>query len=183
MIAAFFIIFAFLYRGIRGRKRHLEYNIDDRTNYLTTNTSFPPLSQQHQHNLQQQIQQSQHHQLHSVLEQQQNLSSSSSFNNNNQTYTSTTTVSTGSSSSEKIFSRSDSTITTASVDPALSSKRRGDSIASTISTSGCSEILQPDGRRSSEGTRLVGHRRSSGRIRRYGTRISSVGGRRRTTGR
>lgn len=64
-------------------------------------------------------------------------------------------------------------------------KIRGDSTASTISTSACSEVLlPPDGRRSSEGTRLVGHRRSSGRIRRYAPRTTiSSGGRRRTTGR
>lgn len=64
-------------------------------------------------------------------------------------------------------------------------KIRGDSTASTISTSACSEVLlPPDGRRSSEGARLVGHRRSSGRIRRYIPRTTiSSGGRRRTTGR
>lgn len=64
-------------------------------------------------------------------------------------------------------------------------KIRGDSTASTISTSACSEVLlPPDGRRSSEGARLMGHRRSSGRIRRYVPRTTiSSGGRRRTTGR
>lgn len=65
-------------------------------------------------------------------------------------------------------------------------KIRGDSTASTISTSACSEVLlPPDGRRSSEGARLMGHRRSSGRIRRYVPRTTTIssGGRRRTTGR
>lgn len=64
-------------------------------------------------------------------------------------------------------------------------KIRGDSTASTLSTSACSEVLlPPDGRRSSEGARLMGHRRSSGRLRRYIPRTTiSSGGRRRTTGR
>lgn len=65
-------------------------------------------------------------------------------------------------------------------------KVRGDSTASTISTSACSEVLlPPDGRRSSEGARGIGgHRRSSGRVRRFAPRTTiSSGGRRRTTGR
>lgn len=65
-------------------------------------------------------------------------------------------------------------------------KIRGDSTASTISTSACSEVLLPPdgGRRSSEGARGLGHRRSSGRVRRYVPRTTiSSGGRRRTTGR
>lgn len=65
-------------------------------------------------------------------------------------------------------------------------KIRGDSTASTISTSACSEVLLPPdgGRRSSEGARLLGNRRSSGRMRRYVPRTTiSSGGRRRTTGR
>lgn len=84
-----------------------------------------------------------------------------------------------------LFSRSDSTITSTSIDPYPHRQKRGDSTASStsISTSYCSEVLLPDGRRSSEGTRVGGHRKSSGRIRRYGTRITNVGGRRRTTGR
>ncbi|GAB0089133.1 cAMP-specific 3',5'-cyclic phosphodiesterase, isoform I [Sergentomyia squamirostris] len=84
-------------------------------------------------------------------------------------------------STDTQFSRSDSTVTTAS-GVTLSLSRRGDSTASTMSTSGTSEVLlPPDGRRSSEGARA--HRRSSGRIRRYGPRtVTASGGRRRTTG-
>ncbi|XP_055683455.1 cAMP-specific 3',5'-cyclic phosphodiesterase isoform X4 [Lutzomyia longipalpis] len=88
-----------------------------------------------------------------------------------------------SNASDTQFSRSDSTVTTAS-GATLSFSRRGDSTASTVSTSGASEVLlPPDGRRSSEGARVVGNRRSSGRIRRYGPRtVAAPGGRRRTTG-
>uniref|UniRef100_A0A1L8DLH8 Phosphodiesterase n=2 Tax=Nyssomyia neivai TaxID=330878 RepID=A0A1L8DLH8_9DIPT len=88
-----------------------------------------------------------------------------------------------SNASDTQFSRSDSTVTTAS-GATLSFSRRGDSTASTVSTSGASEVLMPpDGRRSSEGARVVSNRRSSGRIRRYGPRtVTAPGGRRRTTG-
>lgn len=82
-------------------------------------------------------------------------------------------------SRHSIFSRSDSSATTTSSSGTF--KRRGDSTASTISTSVFSE--QQDGRRSSEGTRLNSHRRSSGRIRRYAPRTTIAGARRRTTGR
>lgn len=89
-----------------------------------------------------------------------------------------------STGSDAQFSRSDSTVTTAS-GATLSFSRRGDSTASTVSTSGASEVLlPPDGRRSSEGARVAGNRRSSGRIRRYAPRtVAAPGGRRRTTGR
>ncbi|XP_055712686.1 cAMP-specific 3',5'-cyclic phosphodiesterase isoform X4 [Phlebotomus papatasi] len=88
-----------------------------------------------------------------------------------------------STGSDAQFSRSDSTVTTAS-GATLSFSRRGDSTASTVSTSGASEVLlPPDGRRSSEGARVAGNRRSSGRIRRYAPRtVAAPGGRRRTTG-
>lgn len=82
-------------------------------------------------------------------------------------------------SRHSIFSRSDSSATSSSG----TFKRRGDSTASTISTSVFSEQQQSEGRRSSEGTRLNSHRRSSGRIRRYAPRTTIAGARRRTTGR
>lgn len=84
-------------------------------------------------------------------------------------------------SRHSIFSRSDSSATTTSSSGTF--KRRGDSTASTISTSVFSEQQQSEGRRSSEGTRLNSHRRSSGRIRRYAPRTTIAGARRRTTGR
>lgn len=84
-------------------------------------------------------------------------------------------------SRHSIFSRSDSSATTTSSSGTF--KRRGDSTASTISTSVFSEQQLSDGRRSSEGTRLNSHRRSSGRIRRYAPRTTIAGARRRTTGR
>lgn len=97
-----------------------------------------------------------------------------------------------------MFSRSDSSATTTSSsgvgNPAsgsfIAGKKRGDSTASTISTSVFSEVQ--DGRRSSDGVRATGsqhslqqqHRRSSGRIRRFaGSRTTIAGARRRTTGR
>ncbi|XP_037025889.1 cAMP-specific 3',5'-cyclic phosphodiesterase, isoforms N/G isoform X4 [Bradysia coprophila] len=83
-------------------------------------------------------------------------------------------------SRHSIFSRSDSSATTTSSSGTF--KRRGDSTASTISTSVFSEQQLSDGRRSSEGTRLNSHRRSSGRIRRYAPRTTIAGARRRTTG-
>ncbi|KAG4075689.1 hypothetical protein HA402_003514 [Bradysia odoriphaga] len=85
-----------------------------------------------------------------------------------------------SQSRHSIFSRSDSSATTTSSSGTF--KRRGDSTASTISTSVFSEQQLSDGRRSSEGTRLNSHRRSSGRIRRYAPRTTIAGARRRTTG-
>lgn len=115
-----------------------------------------------------------------------------------------------SSLGHSIFSRSDSSATTtsssgggggggagasgytASSAPGTfigGNKRRGDSTASTISTSVFSETVQTDGRRSSDGVRAVGQanaqqRRSSGRIRRFaGSRTTIAGARRRTTGR
>lgn len=85
------------------------------------------------------------------------------------------------------FSRSDSSATTTSSSGItfVAGKMRGDSTASTTSTSVFSDNLLPDGsRRSSEGIRLVGgHRRSSGRLRKYVPRTSLSGTRRRTTGR
>lgn len=85
------------------------------------------------------------------------------------------------------FSRSDSSATTTSSSGItfMAGKMRGDSTASTTSTSVFSDNLLPDGsRRSSEGIRLVGgHRRSSGRLRKYVPRTSLSGTRRRTTGR
>lgn len=84
-------------------------------------------------------------------------------------------------SRHSIFSRSDSSATTTSSSGTF--KRRGDSTASTISTSVFSEQQLSEGRRSSEGTRLNSHRRSSGRIRRYAPRTTIAGARRRTTGR
>lgn len=89
-----------------------------------------------------------------------------------------------------MFSRSDSSATTTS-SSGNAGKKRGDSTASTISTSVFSETVQ-DGRRSSDGVRATGsqhslqqqHRRSSGRIRRFaGSRTTIAGARRRTTGR
>lgn len=110
-----------------------------------------------------------------------------------------------SSLGHSIFSRSDSSATTTSSSGAGAggcsaagsvpgtyiggNKRRGDSTASTISTSVFSETVQTDGRRSSDGVRGVGQanaqqRRSSGRIRRFaGSRTTIAGARRRTTGR
>ncbi|CAD7091745.1 unnamed protein product [Hermetia illucens] len=80
-----------------------------------------------------------------------------------------------------VFSRSDSSATTTSSSGGgtfTGGKRR--STASTISTS---DALPIDHRRSSaEGGRPSGHRRSSGRIRRYPTRMTIAGARRRTTG-
>lgn len=93
-----------------------------------------------------------------------------------------------SSLGHSIFSRSDSSATnTSSSGGTFVGKRRGDSTASTISTSVFSEQMQADGRRSSEGTKLQQNqqpRRSSGRIRRFaGSRTTIAGARRRTTGR
>lgn len=104
-----------------------------------------------------------------------------------------------SSLGQSIFSRSDSSATNTSssgfgnVAIGAAYKRRGDSTASTISTSVFSETVQTDGRRSSEGVRATSsqnslqqqqQRRSSGRIRRYaGSRTTIAGARRRTTGR
>ena len=99
-----------------------------------------------------------------------------------------------SSLNRSVFSRSDSSATTASSSGSIymGGKRRGDSTASTISTSVFSENMQMDvnstiepGRRSSEGTRLQQpqHRRSSGRTRRIGGSRTTMGVRRRTTGR
>lgn len=95
-----------------------------------------------------------------------------------------------SSLGHSIFSRSDSsaTNTSSSGGTFIGGKRRGDSTASTISTSVFSEQIQTDGRRSSEGTRMQQQnqqaRRSSGRIRRFaGSRTTIAGARRRTTGR
>lgn len=106
-----------------------------------------------------------------------------------------------SSLGHSMFSRSDSSATTtsssgvgnaASGSSFIAGKKRGDSTASTISTSVFSETVQ-DGRRSSDGVRATGsqhslhqqqHRRSSGRIRRFaGSRTTIAGARRRTTGR
>lgn len=101
-----------------------------------------------------------------------------------------------SSLGHSMFSRSDSSATTTSSSGAQGVfKRRGDSTASTISTSVFSEIGQTnDGRRSSDSTRTIStqqpnaqqqqHRRSSGRIRKFaGARTTIAGARRRTTGR
>lgn len=105
-----------------------------------------------------------------------------------------------SSLGHSMFSRSDSSATTTSSSGAgnaangayIAGKKRGDSTASTISTSVFSETVQ-DGRRSSDSVRAMGsqqnlqqqqHRRSSGRIRRFaGSRTTIAGARRRTTGR
>lgn len=103
-----------------------------------------------------------------------------------------------SSLGHSMFSRSDSSATTTSSSGVgnpgsfIAGKKRGDSTASTISTSVFSETVQ-DGRRSSDGVRATGsqhsihqqqHRRSSGRIRRFaGSRTTIAGARRRTTGR
>lgn len=211
MIATFFIIFAFLYRGIQ-RKRHTtiqqRQSIDDHHHH-------------HHHHPQQHVNPSQytqhpptssssiddnddectplksqysiddggvgggvgesHHPLLGRIEKSLILSVDTS----NTSAIASSSATNTSSSSEKLYSRSDSTITNTSVDPySLSKKQRGDSIASTVSTSAGSDVLLSDGtRRCSEGTRVGGPRRSSGRIRRYGTRIANVGGRRRTTGR
>lgn len=105
-----------------------------------------------------------------------------------------------SSLGHSMFSRSDSSATTTSSSGAF--KRRGDSTASTISTSVFSEIApNTDVRRSSDSTRFIiqqqqqqqqiqsqnnnaNHRRSSGRIRKFtGSRTTIAGARRRTTGR
>lgn len=100
-----------------------------------------------------------------------------------------------SSLGHSMFSRSDSSATTTSSSGAF--KRRGDSTASTISTSVFSEIApNTDARRSSDSTRFIGqppnnnnanqqhHRRSSGRLRKFtGSRTTIAGARRRTTGR
>lgn len=104
-----------------------------------------------------------------------------------------------SSLGHSMFSRSDSSATTTSSSGVNSSgaiyfnKRRGDSTASTTSTSVFSETAQDGARRSSDGIRATGsqqnihsqqHRRSSGRIRRFaGSRTTIAGARRRTTGR
>ncbi|XP_055384886.1 cAMP-specific 3',5'-cyclic phosphodiesterase, isoforms N/G isoform X8 [Condylostylus longicornis] len=83
-----------------------------------------------------------------------------------------------------VFSRSDSSATTTSSSGGgtfTGAKRR--STASTISSSIYSDVLPIDNRRSSiECTRTSTHRRSSGRIRRYVTRMTIAGARRRTTG-
>ncbi|XP_055298464.1 cAMP-specific 3',5'-cyclic phosphodiesterase isoform X8 [Sitodiplosis mosellana] len=104
-----------------------------------------------------------------------------------------------SSLGHSMFSRSDSSATTTSSSGVgnaasgsfIAGKKRGDSTASTISTSVFSETVH-DGRRSSDGVRATGsqhslhqqqHRRSSGRIRRFaGSRTTIAGARRRTTG-
>lgn len=83
-----------------------------------------------------------------------------------------------------VFSRSDSAATTASIEQ-IGCKNREDSSVSTNSTS-CSDVPLPEGRRSSEGARIIigGQRRQIGRLRRYAPRLTSGGnGRRRTTGR
>lgn len=105
-----------------------------------------------------------------------------------------------SSLGQSMFSRSDSSATTTSSSGVgnvasgsyIGGKKRGDSTASTISTSVFSETVQ-DGRRSSDGVRATSsqhnlhqqqNRRSSGRIRRFpGSRTTIAGARRRTTGR
>lgn len=163
MIATFFLIFAFI-RSIRWTRRSAP---NDEQQLL----QHQQLQQQTQ---QQQLQQQPPQQNHPCsskngVEAKDKLSSLGQ-------------------SGHSIFSRSDSsaTNTSSSGGTFISGKRRGDSTASTISTSVFSseQQLLSDGRRSSEGTRLNSHRRSSGRIRRYApARTTIAGARRRTTGR
>ncbi|XP_055841929.1 cAMP-specific 3',5'-cyclic phosphodiesterase isoform X9 [Episyrphus balteatus] len=83
-----------------------------------------------------------------------------------------------------LFSRSDSSATTTSSTSGSGTytggKRR--STASIISSSMCSDVIPIDRRSSTEHSRASNTRRSSGRIRRYISRMTIAGARRRTTG-
>lgn len=180
MIATFFLLFAFI-RSIRWSRR----------SGLVDDQQLPPALLQHQQQNGQHAYYLQHLPPLSGQQHQHDIDAQS-------TTTSASTISTKEAkdklsslgqSGHSVFSRSDSTATTTSSSGGTfisGQKRRGDSTASTISTSVFSseQMLLSDGRRSSEGTRITSHRRSSGRIRRYApARTTIAGARRRTTGR
>lgn len=158
MIATFFLLYAFI-RSINWSRRTNELPIDE-----TTCTG-------------------------DIYQQQSSDTTATNTPNSNET---TMTLTHNKLSSDKssmsVFSRSDSSATTASSVGAFNTgKKRLDSISSaSVFSDGGGGVVQQTDRRSSEGTRLGGHRRYSGRVRRYTTRSITGGGpnaRRRTTGR
>lgn len=178
MIATFFLLFAFI-RSIRWTRRSAPHQPEEQSP-----EPFPPQEQPHQPHLPLRQQSIDEHGTNTydpaqTPQQSQQIATTSYRSSRDR-------LSSLGQSQQSIFTRSDSSATTTSSSGGtfISGKKRGDSTASTISTSVFSEQLLSDGRRSSEGTRLNSHRRSSGRIRRYApVRTTIAGARRRTTGR